>query len=44
MTLPLTDATIAVTAIRTGHAVWSFDADFERIASALDGLELYVPV
>jgi predicted nucleic acid-binding protein len=42
-TLPLTDLTIAVAAARAGHALWSLDADFERIASVLDGLELYEP-
>lgn len=42
-TLPLTDMAIAVAATRSGHAVWSFDSDFERIAPALDGLELYEP-
>jgi predicted nucleic acid-binding protein len=40
-TLPLTDLAIAVAAARDGHALWSFDADFERIAPALDGFELY---
>jgi predicted nucleic acid-binding protein len=42
-TLPLTDLAIAVAATRGGHAVWSFDSDFERIRPALDGLELYEP-
>jgi len=42
-TLPLTDLAIAVAATRDGHAVWSFDADFERIRPALDGFELYEP-
>jgi predicted nucleic acid-binding protein len=41
--LPLTDLAIAVAASRAGHAVWSFDSDFERIRPALDGLELYRP-
>jgi len=40
-TLPLTDLTIAVAAVRNGHALWSLDTDFERIAPVLDGLELY---
>jgi predicted nucleic acid-binding protein len=40
-TLPLTDLAIAVAAARAGHALWSLDRDFERIAPALDGLELY---
>lgn len=39
--LPPTDLAIAVAAARAGHALWSFDADFDRIAAALDGLELY---
>jgi hypothetical protein len=26
---------------RAGHAVWSFDADFERVLPALEGLKLY---
>jgi predicted nucleic acid-binding protein len=42
-TLPLTDLAIAVAAARAGHSLWSFDSDFERIAPALDGLELYRP-
>jgi len=41
--LPLTDLLIAVAAARAGHALWSFDADFERIAAAFDVLELYRP-
>jgi predicted nucleic acid-binding protein len=41
--LPLTDLAIAVAAARGGHALWSLDSDFERIAPALDGLELYRP-
>ena len=41
--VPLTDLTIAVASARAGHVLWSFDADFERIAPALDGLELYRP-
>lgn len=40
-TLPLTDLTIAVAAKRAGYRLWSLDADFGRIATALDGLELY---
>jgi predicted nucleic acid-binding protein len=40
-TLPLTDLTIAIAAARAGHALWSLDSDFERIAPVLDGLELY---
>lgn len=40
-TLPLTDLAIAVAAARGGHALWSLDSDFERIAPALDGFELY---
>lgn len=42
-TLPLTDLVIAVAATRAGHAIWSLDADFERIVPVLDGLELYHP-
>jgi predicted nucleic acid-binding protein len=42
-TLPLTDLAIAVAAVRSDHALWSFDSDFERIVPALDGLELYEP-
>jgi predicted nucleic acid-binding protein len=41
--LPLTDLAIAVAASRAGHAVWSFDADFERIQPVLESLELYEP-
>ena len=40
-TLPLTDVAIAVAAARAGYALWAVDADFERIAGALDTLELY---
>ncbi len=40
-TLPLTDLVIAVAAARGGHRLWSFDADFERICTALPGLELH---
>ncbi len=39
--LPLTDLAIAVAAARAGHVLWSLDSDFERIAPALGGLELY---
>jgi predicted nucleic acid-binding protein len=42
-TLPLTDLTIAIAAAGAGHALWSFDSDFERIHSALPELELYQP-
>lgn len=41
--LPLTDLAIAVAAARAGHALWTLDSDFERIAPVLDGLELYSP-
>jgi predicted nucleic acid-binding protein len=41
--LPLTDLAIAVAATRAGHVLWSFDTDFDRIALALDGFELYRP-
>jgi predicted nucleic acid-binding protein len=40
-TLPLTDIAIATAAASAGHAVWSFDGDFERIQTALDALEIY---
>jgi predicted nucleic acid-binding protein len=39
--LPLTDLAIAAAALRGGHALWSLDSDFERIRTALEGLELY---
>ncbi|MEX2447886.1 MAG: PIN domain-containing protein [Solirubrobacterales bacterium] len=42
-TLPLTDVTIAVAAARAGHALWSFDSDFERLRAALPDLALYEP-
>lgn len=42
-TLPLTDVTVAVAAARASYPLWSFDADFERIAPVLDRLELYQP-
>jgi predicted nucleic acid-binding protein len=41
--LPLTDLAIAVAAARASFSLWSLDSDFERIAPALDGLELYRP-
>jgi hypothetical protein len=41
--LPLTDLAIAVAAARSGYVLWSLDSDFERIAPALEGLELYSP-
>jgi predicted nucleic acid-binding protein len=40
-TLPLTDLAIAVAAARGAHALWSLDSGFERIAPALDALQLY---
>ena len=40
-TLPLTDLVIGVAAAHGGHTLWSFDSDFERIQSVVDGLELY---
>jgi predicted nucleic acid-binding protein len=40
-TLPLTDVVIATAAARAGHALWSFDADFERIRGVLGQLEVY---
>lgn len=42
-TLPLTDLVIGVAAARAGHALWSFDADFERLRHALPELVLYEP-
>jgi predicted nucleic acid-binding protein len=39
--LPLTDIVIATAAARGGHALWSLDTDFERIAAVLGELELY---
>lgn len=41
--LPLTDLAIAVAVARAGHALWSFDADFERIAPLLPELKLVRP-
>lgn len=40
-TLPLTDLVIAVAAARAGHALWSFDSDFERIHPLVEGLVLF---
>lgn len=42
-TLPLTDLVIAVAAVRGGHRLWTFDADFERIGGALSELEFHDP-
>jgi predicted nucleic acid-binding protein len=39
--LPLTDVAIAMAAAQVGHALWSFDSDFERVRSALPALELH---
>jgi predicted nucleic acid-binding protein len=39
--LPLTDLTIAVAAARGDHVLWTFDADFERIRTAVGGLRLH---
>jgi len=39
--LPFTDLAIAAAAHRGGYALWSLDSDFERIRTALEGLELY---
>ena len=41
--LPLTDLAIAVAAVRAGHVLWSFDADFARIVPFLGGPTLYRP-
>lgn len=41
--VPLTDLAIAVGAAESGHPLWSFDTDFERIVPVLDGLKLYEP-
>lgn len=40
-TLPVTDLAIAVSSVRAGHVLWTFDSDFERIVEVVDGLELY---
>jgi tRNA(fMet)-specific endonuclease VapC len=42
-TLPLTDLVIAVAAASGGHSLWTFDADFERIATVLTDLRLHDP-
>ena len=39
--LPLTDLVIAVAAVRSGHALWTFDADFARLREVLPELELH---
>ncbi len=39
--VPLLDLLIAVAAMRAGAALWTRDADFERIAEAAPELELY---
>jgi predicted nucleic acid-binding protein len=39
--VPLTDLVIAVAAARSGHVLWSFDSDFERIERVSGGLKLY---
>lgn len=41
--VPLTDLAIAVASVRAGHALWTLDADFERIRPALPELTLYEP-
>jgi predicted nucleic acid-binding protein len=40
-TLPLTDLAIAIAAGRAGHALWSFDSDFECVRSVMPDLELH---
>jgi predicted nucleic acid-binding protein len=39
-TVPLTDIVIAVAAARAGAALWSADADFERLTGVMDDLTL----
>lgn len=39
----LTDIEIAVAAVEAGADLWSFDADFERLAQAVPDLILYAP-
>lgn len=43
-TTSLTDLVIAFAAARAEHALWSFDADFERIQGVVDDLSLYSAV
>jgi predicted nucleic acid-binding protein len=43
VSLPLTDVEIAVASVRAEAALWTRDLDFERIRSALPGLQLYRP-
>lgn len=40
-TLPLTDLAIATAAARADHALWTFDGDFERIRTVVEGLKLH---
>jgi predicted nucleic acid-binding protein len=42
--VPLIDLLVAVAAIRSGAALWTRDADFERIAELLPRLVLYEPL
>lgn len=42
-TVPLTDIEIAVAAQSLDAALWTKDADFDRIASALSGLRRFEP-
>ena len=42
-TLPLTDLTIAVAAVRSGSALWTLDSDFQRIAAVIEDFVLYEP-
>lgn len=40
-TTPLLDVLIGVAAVRGGAALWTRDADFERVQAVLPGLALY---
>ncbi len=42
-TLPLTDLMIAAAAVGGGHSLWTYDADFERIATVLTDLSFFDP-
>ena len=43
LTVPLTDLTIAVSAVAASAALWTQDSDFERVAEILPDLQRYRP-
>lgn len=40
LTVPLTDIEVAVAAVEVGASLWSWDTDFDRIATVMPGLQI----